>query len=217
MIPRRTPGGNFPCSIPHLTLLLAILGFILLSGCDQRHPASQEISPQQLGRKVEGLLELSTYEYIYRDIVYIGEEARFLGIKHLDKRVLFSVDFRITAGFNLSEGNLRVLPLTGGGVRLELPEPQILTADAREESIRQYFVKEFGGRVSRLEYYDRIDEHKQEAVESAVSDGILERAGDNARTILKNTLLNLGLERVFIVFGTPGAEELDTNGSGEGS
>jgi hypothetical protein len=177
-------------------LLAAALG----SGCSERAAEAPELSKERIGRKVDALLELTTYEYIYRDIIYIGEEARFLGIKHLDKRLLFSVDFRITAGVDLDNGDVRVKPLAGGGVRIELPEPSVLTADAREDSIRQYFVKEFGGRVSRLEYYDRIDEHKREAVESAVADGILDRAGENARTILTNTLEGLGIERVFVVF-----------------
>lgn len=151
-------------------------------------------------RKISSLLELAAYEYRYRDIVYIGEEARFLGIKHLDKRLLFAVDFHITAGVDLDSRELRVLPLTGGGVRVELPAPGILTVDAAEESIRQYFVKEFGGQVSRLEYYDRIAEHKREARQQAIADGIVERAGTNARTILASALQGLGIEPAYVVF-----------------
>ena len=151
-------------------------------------------------RKISSLLELAAYEYRYRDIVYIGEEARFLGIKHLDKRLLFAVDYHITAGVNLDSGDLRVLPLTGGGVRVELPAPGILTVDAAEESIRQYFVKEFGGRVSRLEYYDRIADHKVEARQQAVADGIVERAGENIRTVLTSALQGLGIEPAYVAF-----------------
>jgi hypothetical protein len=185
---------------------VSLAGLAGLASCGVRASAGADLSPQRLGQKVSALTELATYEYLYRDIVYIGEEARFLGIKHLDKQLLFAVDFRIRAGFDLSRRPPEVLPLAGGGVRVELPPPQVLTADAEEDSIRQYFVKEFGGRVSRLEYYDRISKHKQEAVDNAIADGILERAGENARIIVRNTLENIGIEPVFVVF-VPSAEE----------
>ncbi len=154
---------------------------------------------EEIERRVRTILELPTYEHVYHNVIYLGEEARFLGIKHLDKRLLFSVDVTVRAGIDLRKG-IDIEPTSTGTLRIGLPSPEVLLADADEATIREYFAKEFGGKISRLEYYDEIDKSKARSVEDAIERGILEEAGRQAKALIEGLLLSLGLSEVYIYF-----------------
>lgn len=156
-------------------------------------------SPALIERSVQSILELPTYEHIYHNIIYIGEEARFLWIKHLDKRLLFSIDITVQAGIDLTKG-ITVSPTPSGGMRIGLPPPEILLVDADESSIRQYISREFGGRFSRLEFYDEIDHSKKQTVQDALESGILDISAARAHTLVKNLLSSLGIDGGDVYF-----------------
>ncbi|MFW5745462.1 MAG: hypothetical protein ACOC2D_19475, partial [Spirochaetota bacterium] len=64
-----------------LLALLVAWSIVVTSGC-------APVSRAELVRmedRIESLLELSTYEHIYRDLVYFGEERSFLFIKTVDR------------------------------------------------------------------------------------------------------------------------------------
>ncbi len=168
-----------------IVCMLSLISIIL--SCKQYTPVSKIVIENQ----IKGILELPTVEYVYRDVIYIGEEARFLGFKHLDKRVLFSIDLIISAGIDLSKG-IEIRNITGGGIQLVIPEPEILLVDADESSIHQFFVKEWGGKVSRMDYYDEIVKSKQNIVNDAVSRDILIKAKKNTEEIVS---------RIFSIYG----------------
>jgi hypothetical protein len=62
-----------------------------------------------------------------------------------------------------------------------LPEPELLLVDADESSIREYFLKEFGKSIGRLDYYDEIERGKERVRKEAIGRGILVKAEQNAR------------------------------------
>lgn len=159
-------------------------------------------SPDLMERSIRSILELPTYEHIYHNIIYIGEEARFLWIKHLDKRLLFSIDITVQAGVDLKRG-VTVTPTPSGGVRIGLPSPEILLVDADESSIRQYISKEFGGSFTRLEFYDEIDLSKEQTVRDAVEGGILDISAARAQTLVENLLSSLGIDGGYVYFRNP--------------
>ncbi|MFW6209703.1 MAG: DUF4230 domain-containing protein [Spirochaetota bacterium] len=162
-------------------------------------------------RQIKAVLELPTYEYVYRDIIYIADQAEFLGFRHRDKQLLFAVDVHLQAGIDLKKG-VTVKPAKsqpGGnrGLSITLPAPQILMIDADETSITQYFKKEFGGEISRLEYYDEISRSKTKIRRDAVQRGVLIRARENAASVVRSLLQSQGIEPVVVQF----------RGSSEGS
>jgi hypothetical protein len=168
-----------------------------LSGLFTKGPAPPPV--EEIERRVRTILELPTYEHVYHNVIYLGEEARFLGIKHLDKRLLFSVNVAVRAGIDLRKG-VHIEGTSTGTFRIGLPPPEILLVDADESSIREYFAKEFGGKISRLEYYDEIDKSKARTVEDAIERGILDAAGRQAKAIVEGLLLSLGLSEAYIYF-----------------
>ncbi|MCK5200824.1 MAG: DUF4230 domain-containing protein, partial [Spirochaetales bacterium] len=101
-------------------LILSVLAAWLVS-CMAQTTTSKPVIENQ----IRGILELPTIEYIYREVIYVGQEARFLGFKHIDKRLLFSIDLIISAGIDLTKG-IEIRNITNGGIQIILPEPEIL-------------------------------------------------------------------------------------------
>lgn len=174
----------------NLLQILSILAVILIiSACS---PGTAEAPPESFELSIRNILEMPAYEQIYRDIVYIGEEQKVLFIKTTDKRVLFSIDIRIQAG--IKNAGLIDVNITGeksDGQKtaiVSLPQAEILLADADEKTIEQYFIKEWGGEISRLEYYDEINRKKEELVAAAVKNGILKQADANIKSLITGFL-----------------------------
>lgn len=161
-----------------MLLLLFVAG-----GCtDKQTPTEDEIES-----RVRDILSLPTFEHVYRDVVYVGEEGRFLGILTKDKKVLFSIDVNVRAGIDLTEGIEIEFPEAGSAI-VSLPPAKVLSIDADENTIYQYFVREWGGSLSTLQYYDEINRKKELIREDAVSRGILNNAEENARQLVRNFL-----------------------------
>jgi len=175
--------------------IFIIFQFVLLNTCEQNASFSKPVIENQ----IRGLLNLPTVEFVYRDIIYVGQEASFFGIKHLDKRLLFSVDLKINAGVDLTKG-VEIRNLEDGGLQISLSEPEILEVDADEGSIHQFFVKEWGGKVSRLDYYDEIVKSKNSIKIDAVKRNILLKAKENTEDIIVKLFSVYGITNVSFMW-----------------
>lgn len=184
-------------------LLVAFLA--LLTGCS---PATR-IDTVTVEEQLTNLLELHTYEHIYRDVVYFGEEKSFLFFRTVDRRVLFSIDIRVRAGVDLRQG-VSVIPDASDPNRIyvQLPPAEILSVDADEASIHEYFIREQGGRIGLLEMTGQLSEVKQRVAADAIDRGILERAGANAQQIVGDFLTLAGFTDVLFAPPPPAREGL---------
>jgi len=151
------------------------------------------------------LLELHTHEHIYRDVVYFGEEKSFLFLRTVDRRILFSIDIRVSAGLDLASG-LRVTPdeTDRSRVYVQLPAARILNVDADETSIKQYFIREQGGSIGLFELTDQLEEVKQRVANDAIERGILDTAQQNAERIVRSFFELAGVTEVL--FAPPSEE-----------
>jgi hypothetical protein len=174
--------------------LVLLVSLQLAAGC----AVEREREIEDISRQIRSILELPTFEHVYRDVVYIDRERSFLIFKTMDAEVLFAVNVRIQAGIDLRDG-FAVHRTRKDGLTVALPPAKILLADADEESIEQYFLKEIGGGISRLDYYDEINLKKEALIRDAVERGILERAGENARLLIGGFLENVHGEPVTFV------------------
>lgn len=183
-------------------LLSALIFFCFTApSCEFRKPPPVG----ELKSHIQDICEIPGYEHVYRDIIYIDRKTSFLAIPVVDTRVLFAVDIRIQAGIDLSAG-FEVEQLSRNAVKVSLPPAGILLADADEDSIEQYFIKEYGDQVSRLDYYDEIERKKGELIDDAIRRGILDKAEENVRKIIENFLQLSGYTTVvFEEFRPPEA------------
>ena len=169
---------------------------LLLSGCS----GTETVPPEEIELSIRNILEFPTCEQIYRDIVYFGEEQKVLFLTTVDKRLLFSVEIRIQAGIRRADLiDVKPAGISSSGkqqVIVSIPKAEILLADADENTIEEYFLKEWGGQISRLEYYDEISRKKDELCLHAVETGLLDRAADNAETLIRRLLAASGIEVV---------------------
>lgn len=163
-----------------------------------------------LERRLSRVLRLHSYEHVYRDIVYFGEERSFLFFKTMDRRLLFSVDIIVRAGIDLDEG-IDIMIDEGNPDRIvvQLPPARILRIDADEASINQYFSRDRGGEVGWLEYGAEIEAVKDRVRADAIDRGILEKAAENARGMVENFFALSGFEEVvFRPSQRPGTGEI---------
>jgi hypothetical protein len=167
------------------------------SGCTQK---ADPLGSFQAERSIRNILQLSTYEYIYRDIIFISEKDSFLFINTVDKQALFAVDVVVQAGVNLDGGIDLRSDLPAKSIQVELPPARILRIDAKEETIAQYFVREKGGSIPRLAYYDEIDRKKENLAADARRRGILIEAEEKTRQLIVNLLTLAGFETVRVRF-----------------
>ncbi len=177
-------------TVPFIFLLLFISG-----SCTQ---GTRSLSKSVIENQIRTILEVPVTEYVYREILYIGKEARFLGIKHMDKRLLFSVNIILEAGYDLTKG--LGIRKTLQGIHIILPEPEILETDVDENSIHQYFVKEWGGKITRLDYYDELNKKKAAIKMEAVRRGILVKARENGEKMITGLFESLGIPSVTISY-----------------
>ena len=174
--------------------LLAAVISLLAAACSEEQPPSVE----RLEASIRSISSVPACEQIYRDIVYIGEEQKLLFFKTVDKQLLFSIDIIVQAG--IENTDLIEIQYTGHSendrpsVVISLPDPVILDVDADESSIKQFFIKEYGKDITRLEYYDEINRKKEEIKADAVENGILERADFNIRNLIRNMMNLAGID-----------------------
>lgn len=193
--------------LPPLVLLFIVP--LTLLACS----AEPEADIPDLERRVTNVLRLHSYEHVYRDIVYFGEERSFLFFKTMDRRLLFSVDIVVRAGVDLEEG-IEVLTDRGNPDRIvvRLPPTRILRVDADEATIHQYFSRTRGGDVGWLEYGAEIEDVKERVRADALERGILGKAEGNAREMVENFFAIAGFEEVVF---RPAAGQEPGDGSGD--
>lgn len=176
---------------------LSLMAVVLLGFSTSCSPV-QDATTIRVEEQVRTLLELNTYEHIYRDLVYFGEERTFLGfLRTMDRAVLFSIDIRVVAGLDLTdEFSITRDRLDPNRVYVRLPPASILTIDADEQSITEYFIRERGGRIGLLELSGQLEAVKERTAEEAIERGILTEAEENARQIISSFLGMAGFSEV---------------------
>ena len=178
-----------------LAALLVLLAVVpIFATCTLRRPPANQVSRAR--RSITRVLQLPTYELVYRDVVYVDKNAplSFIGIG--GGEALFAVDIHIRAGVTLDRGLLIEYP-GPESVEVYLPAARVLSVDADETSVREYFVRSplFGG-TSQTDYYDALEPVKARLEAEAVDSGLLTRAEENAERLVEGLLRTAGFSRV---------------------
>lgn len=189
-----------PVSRRTLRPLCALIALLVVSCSTPR------VDRTQIEAGIRDLLQLRTYEQNYRAVGYISQERSVLIFKTVDRRLLYALNIRIQAGIDLTQ-DLKIVPdpRDRDTVIVSLPPAKILSADADESSIRQYFSHEQGGAVSLLDYGDQLAALKKQTIQDAVDRGILIHAQRNARKIVEYYLRSAGIRDVKFTATAGGA------------
>ena len=174
--------------IPAILLALLIVG----ASCSNRRLPDSDV----LEQRIRSILELPTFEQVYRDIVFVDRERSFLLFRTMHAQVLFSIDIRVQAGIDFADGISIQSDASRKSVLVRLPRARVFIVDADESTITEYFVKSSGGSIERLDYYDEIDRIKAEILADALEREILQKAEANARNLIIGLLTSAGFEEV---------------------
>lgn len=170
-------------------LLLTILLF--LSSC----PAPPKELP--LASQLEKMMELSTLEWIYDELIYQSYNKKLLFVETRRKEALFSIRIAIRAGFQFDRE--KFLDYKKDTLLVYMPPPQILSIDAKEESIRQYFVRERRSALLYPEFQDWINLCAERVKKDALQKGILKECSKRGRKIIKSYLHSLGYQKIKLI------------------
>lgn len=150
---------------------------------------------------IRDLAQLTTVESVQYTIVEKGTDEGWLAWARGDSLRMFAVA-RIGAGVDLGQVTVRDVTVDEEGVvELQLPKATIVFVDPDEEST-QVLERDMGiftsGDPGLESDVRRIAD--EVLVGNAIDEGILDRAEDNAGSVLTDFLLSLGYNDVVVTF-----------------
>ena len=167
----------------------------------------EEIGPVTI-TAIRDLAQLTTVETVQYTIVEKGTDEGWLAWARGDSLRMFTVA-RIGAGVDLQDLSVRdVVVGDDGVVEVNVPAATIQYVDPDEEST-QVLERDVGiftsGDPGLESDVRRIAD--EVLVDNAIEEGILDRAEENARTVLTDFLLSLGYADVEVTFDAPLPED----------
>lgn len=152
--------------------------------------------PVSIIHEIRSLARLETIQYTVEKVITADSGREDLKALFGD-RLLLVAHGEVTAGINLEKLGLNDVTLAGKAVTIRLPEAEVLVSRLDNQSSYVYdrqtglLVKE----DSQLETLAR-QKAEEEILKTAIDDGILNQARQNAETYLDRLIRSLGYEDV---------------------
>lgn len=156
--------------------------------------------------QIEQIEDLITAKQIYREILYSKETKDFLWIPLSNKEFLISVNYIVTAGIDISKGY--EVNRQNNIITITLPKADVLSIDADDSSIKEYFIKKRFSELYRDDYFSMIQESKEEILKGESIKILLEESEKSAKTVLE-TLLGLSGLNVKVKFSNQFIRSID--------
>lgn len=134
----------------------------------------------------ENIGELATQSVLATQVEVSSAAREFFGrqIPFTESKSVFSYDVEIKAGIDFSEIKWDV---TETSVNVTLPEAKILSTEIDLDSFKVYHEKEsIFRRVSLEDTNSALVDLEEKAVNSALENGLLEKATENAKVLITN-------------------------------
>lgn len=155
--------------------------------------------------KIEKVRELASAKQLYREVIYFKNTQDILWIPMGKKEFLISIDYLVIAGIDISKG-YKVRHI-GTKTVIVLPRAEVLSIDALDSSIKEYFVKERFSSINRDDYFESIQDSKETILNGESINNLLIQSEYNAEQILKSLLYLSGID-VEVEFSNSITEEL---------
>lgn len=153
----------------------------------------EEVTAETLRDGLRDMGLLLTEEYYFTEVVYYSTVKTFLGLELgvTESNFLVSYDGVITAGIDFS-GITVEKDEAEKIVTVYVPLPEICSVDVDPNSFVRYSEKSgLGNPLSVSDYNRSLTELEETAAQKAVDRGLLERAAENAQTVIKNFVRSL--------------------------
>ncbi len=149
--------------------------------------------------KIRELKRLETVVYTMDKVVEGDRQSLILPDFLAGDKILLIAHGEVIAGIDLGTLQPSNVAISGRNIRVQLPPAQIFSARLDSAQTRVYS-RDTGLLVSADQNLESEVRQKaeQQVREGAISDGILDKATQNARTTVKSMLLSLGFESVEV-------------------
>lgn len=183
------------------TIILFLITIFFLFNYRKNRQINNEILNQ-----IEQIEDLITAKQIYREILYSKETKDFLWIPLSNKEFLISVNYIVTAGIDISKGY--EVNRQNSIITITLPKADVLSIDADDSSIKEYFIKKRFSELYRDDYFSMIQESKEEILKGESIKILLEESENSAKTVLE-TLLGMSGLNVKVKFSNQFIRSID--------
>ena len=154
-----------------------------------------------VSESVVKILELSTLEYNYTDVVSHKESKKYnqLNIPFTEKKFLIKYTGYIKAGVNLS--NVKVDIKDPKTIHVTINHAEIMDNVINEEDLYVYDEKEsIFNQLKIAEVYDVLVNEKQQTQLKVIANGFLEEADQHSKTLVTELLKALNFENIVVMF-----------------
>lgn len=134
----------------------------------------------------EDIGELATQSVISTQVEVSSAAREFFGrqIPFTESKSIFSYDVEIKAGIDFSDIRWDV---TETSINVNLPETKVLSAEIDLDSFKVYYEKEsIFRKISLEDTNSALADLEEKAVTSALENGLLEKATENAKVLIAN-------------------------------
>ena len=153
----------------------------------------KEVTAEMIQEGLNDIGQLVTEEYYFTEVVSYSSIKKLFNIQLgiTASSFLASYDGVVTAGLDFT--GIRILKdETDKVILVTLPKAQILHVDIDPDSFELYSEKEgLGNPISMADYNASLVELENSAREKAIKIGVVERADENARRIIRNFISGL--------------------------
>ncbi len=151
------------------------------------------ISAEVIQDGLKDIGELITEEYYFKEVVSYSSIKQFLGLDLgiTESSYLAGYEGVIKAGIDFTKITVSK-DEDHKVINVALPKAEILSSEIDPDSFELYSEKEgWGNPISVTDYNQSLSELKSKAESSAAERGVLEKADENARLIIRNFILTL--------------------------
>ena len=173
---------KYICLAILLCAAIGAAGFLGGRYAAENSEKAPELSAVVLESRLAEISELATMTYGYTNMAQFENSNDFYGVKvpFTTKKFILTYDGTIKAGIDLSRAQVEV---SGGAVRIMLPKAQVLSHEIEEDSVEIFDEKASIFNPFTVEDFTAFQaEQKAIVEEKAVSRGLLEEAGQKARS-----------------------------------
>lgn len=161
-----------------------------------------EVTSEELSHALNDVGLLVTQEYYFTGVTGGSNKLKFLGRAwdFTESSFLISYDGVVTAGVDFSRIKVEKYD-RAGTILVTMPAAVILGVDIDPESFRLHYEKNsIFTEQSVVTYNDSVIALEQEEKEKALERGILEKADENARKLIRSMVLGLVDPTVYSVY-----------------
>ena len=179
-----------------IVAVLAFLAVAMLTGNLKFGSKEAQSESTTVKLRLQDIGQLNTQEAYVTEVNATKDAKQLFGVDvpFTQSTLIYSYNFRVTAGYDFSQIDLEEKPAGSSDgkstVIVYLPAVEITGTEPVKDSLKVYEEKEsVFNRISLDENDEALSNMRDQAEKDAISNGLLDAAEDNAKTLLSSFLL----------------------------